>query len=523
MEVILHVDEGPEKGRTFHFKEADNLLIGREDPTSKAHVNIGPEDPYISRHHFIIEIRPPNCLVRDNGSTNGVFIRYKGRRKWERIAESRVNDGDRIKIGKTILSVLVQGQVVDRAESSEPEKARFFEPKKTNRETPLNQTEPAGQPEFTCIRCGTVLTDPPVLGEAAIHDLDFMCPHCKIEATAVKTKTRSTKGGIECRLCGRDLTDMANLDGRAQEMQDCCVYYCPSCIHSLLKMRSQEIGEYVLVKEMGRGGMGQVFQAWHKKTGRVVALKILLPMVRVDQTQVLRFIREVNIMNELTHPGLVRLFEAGQCGDSSFFVLEYVPDGNLNQFISNIGEPLLSPEESVRLIIQSLEGLYILHKNGYVHRDIKPENILIRRMGDGLQPKLTDFGLARSYERHGGTITKSGECAGTLMYMPPEQVLGFKNSKPQVDIYAMGVTLYYLLTGKYSLKFPTQAERNQGIFIDRDPVLMILEDDPIPIQERRADLPESLCRVVNTAVSKESRRRYQTAEELADELRKAIH
>jgi serine/threonine protein kinase len=268
--------------------------------------------------------------------------------------------------------------------------------------------------------------------------------------------------------------------------------------------------------------MGEVYQAWHTQTGRVVALKRLLPLARVNNEQLLRFIREVHIMNELNHPGLVRLFETGMQDENSYFVSEFIADGNLSQFISSAGEPLLAVAESVRLITQCLQALSVLHRNGYVHRDIKPENILIQRAQGETQPKLADFGLARSYERHGGTITKSGECAGTLMFMPPEQVLGFKNSKPPVDIYAMGVTLYFLLTGCYSLKFPTQAERERGIYITKDPLLMILEDDPIPVQNRRADLPAELCRVVNKAVSKDSASRYSTTDDFAAELARAL-
>ena len=274
-------------------------------------------------------------------------------------------------------------------------------------------------------------------------------------------------------------------------------------------------------------------------------------------------------MEDLRHPGLVRLIEARRQDENAFFVSEYVPDGNFEQFVSKEGQPLLAPVEAARLIADALDGLGFLHTRGYVHRDIKPRNILIRKTNGGMMPKLADFGLARSYERHGGTITKSGECAGTFMYMPPEQLLSFKESRPTVDVYAMGITLYYVLTASYPLDFPAPHELKQGKRLLRgclrnrtkslsfavgapsgrdtgrrigiapggrsykakprilkqalrDPVRMILEDPPRPTHERRPDLSTALCSVIDRAIAKESGERYPSVQEFQTALLRAI-
>jgi serine/threonine-protein kinase len=277
--------------------------------------------------------------------------------------------------------------------------------------------------------------------------------------------------------------------------------------------------------------MGIVYKVWHIPTGRVAALKQMRPISNADPTLVRRFYREVLINEQLIHPGLVRLFEAGLEGEHPYFVSEFVPDGNLNQFLSADDRPLLQPVDSAWLIAAALEGLEHVHQKGIVHRDIKPENILLRARGNGaagaksvrnLQPKLADFGLARSYERHGGTITRKDEYAGTIFYMPAEQIIAFKQCKPPVDVYAMGVTLYYLLTGRFPLGFPPPSQLKRGARLAKDPIRMILEDQPQPVRRRRPDLPAALCAVVDRAVARDAGQRYQTAREFRADLLKAV-
>ncbi len=529
MEIVLAVEQGPDQGRKFYFHEGDNFLVGRADPLSLAHLNLSPEDLFVGRHHFTIEVRPPNCLIRDNGSKNGTFVCRRGRQEWERIDETLLADGDRIKVGHTILSVsiLTEPEIDTVPIGLHP----LHRPKPTAAApdlgvppAPLAEAAQEAAPEFVCIRCGGLLDQAPGLEATTLRSLDFMCPSCRaeFEARAVHEAATYAAMHVACSVCGNDLTSWANADGRAVDLAAVASYLCNACATAEQSLQRDPVAGYIPLKELGRGGMGIVYKAWHLQTGRVVALKQMLPMARVQRDLLLRFMRETIIMEELHHSALVHLIEAGQQNGVPFFVSEFVPDGNLAQFVSERGQPLLSPFDAVQLVACALDPLAFMHERGYIHRDIKPENILIRRRDGAYLPKLADFGLARNYERHGGTISRTGNFSGTIMYMPPEQILSFKHCQPTVDVYAMGVTLYYLLTGCFPLDMPSPWQVRQGVRLKKDPLRIALEDPPHPIAERRGDLPPALCRAVDKAVVKEATRRYPSAREFQAALWEAM-
>lgn len=558
MEVILQVIEGSETGTEFRFTESLNLLVGRKDPTSKAGLQISTDDRYISRNHFMIEVRPPNVMIRDFQSANHTWICRKGQGEWEMIDEAMVYDGDQIRVGHTILSVsILEPEAVGletyfdsappaavEVKKEEPpppepelkpeEQIKQPSPEPVAGVKPSPERKKAARAAILCIRCGAELDGEPQLptGGPVRQEL-FMCAKCRHEVESERKREEAARPAQEyrCQNCGSDVSKAANSDGRAAQLNEVAFYLCKSCAERAARLRLPPIGDYRPLSEIGRGGMGVVYKAWHLPTGRVAALKQMLPIPNADPSLVRRFYREVLINEQLVHPGLVRLFEAGLQGDHPYFVSEFVPDGNLNQFLSPEDRPLLQPFDAARIIAASLEGLEHVHQLGFVHRDIKPENILLRSKGNGsagaksvrnLQPKLADFGLARSYERHGGTITRKDEYAGTIFYMPAEQIIAFKYSKPPVDIYAMGVTLYFLLSGRFPLEFPTPYQLKHGARLKKDPIRMILEDQPRPVRSQRPDLPAALCAVVDRAVIKDADQRYQTAGEFRADLLKAI-
>ncbi len=485
--------------------EADNFLVGRDDVDCKAHYRLSPGDRYVSRHHFTLELRPPDVVfIRDHNSTNHTCVRRQGETEWQVVEETFLHDGDEIQVGHTILVVEM--------------------PRPAGVKT-LVEEQPVGEatPEVFCIRCGRPLPPEQVEGlSATVSAHDLTCPRCRKEIEEARREAAEAAAKVRyvCEACRRDLTGQANSDERAAELGDQVFYWCEECAERQRNLPQEKVGKYVLLRKVGEGGMGVVYQAWHEPTGRVVALKRMLPLVGGDARALKRFLREAAIMQDLTHPNLVRLIEMGHVDEKPFFVSEFMTGGDLWKPVWQ--EEPLPPEEAVGYIAQTLEGLSFVHQRGYVHRDIKPQNILLRPGEDGAVAKLADFGLARSYEKHGGTITRMGEFAGTIMFMPPEQFLNFKRCKPPVDIYALGVTLYFLLTGEFSLDFPLR----RGVKVRKDPVQMVLsdksKDQPIPIRERKPDVPAALARVVDRAVRKKAGERYQTAEEFKQALLEAL-
>ncbi len=205
---------------------------------------------------------------------------------------------------------------------------------------------------------------------------------------------------------------------------------------------------YVVIEELGRGGMAVVFKAQQTSLDRIVALKIMAPRLAKDPGFVQRFEREAKALAALNHPNITSIYDRGQAGDKIFFVMEFVEGPSLRDIMKNAGGRL--PQERVlSLMIQVAEALGYVHDRGTIHRDVKPENVLVAA---GDKVKVTDFGLAAMTQANlNVNLTGDGMMMGTLNYMPPEQRSDAKSVDHRADIYSFGVMLYELLTGSVPL------------------------------------------------------------------------
>jgi serine/threonine protein kinase len=241
-----------------------------------------------------------------------------------------------------------------------------------------------------------------------------------------------------------------------------------------------------------------------------------------------QFDREIGVQSMVVHPNLARVLERGRDENSCYFVVEYLPGGDVNRLVSKVYNGPVDPELVARIGLQILSGLIALHEHGFVHRDLKPPNFLLSKAYDDpmMSAKITDYGLAKSFEEAGNSmfdLTRGGEVAGSMMYMPPEQILDYRFVRPPTDVYAVGVSLYFLLTAKYTVDFPTTIKKymaNPGR-PQRNPIQAILDDPPIPLIERHSAVPRRLAEVVDRAVQKDVEKRYQTAEAFRADLREA--
>jgi serine/threonine-protein kinase len=309
---------------------------------------------------------------------------------------------------------------------------------------------------------------------------------------------------VQCLNCGVPATvEASSPDARMS-------YLCDEC-REKLKSNPQPIPGYQMIRVLGQGGMGSVMLARAESDGRAVAIKTLLPEVAVSEQSMKRFVREIEVASSLQHPNIVRYIEHGTHNGIVYLVTEFVAGMDASRLSRHRGGKL-DYTEVVRIIEQTLGALDFAHTRGFVHRDIKEQNILISGDFPRSTAKLTDFGLSKSFKETGMSgVTMVGDVAGTIAYMPPEQVRDFKEVRPPSDIYAVGMTAYSLLTGAHALDISPKA----GI---AETVKAIFEKPIIPITARVPQIPREVAFVVETALAKNVENRWRTAAAMREAL-----
>jgi serine/threonine-protein kinase len=247
--------------------------------------------------------------------------------------------------------------------------------------------------------------------------------------------------------------------------------------------------------------MGVVYQARQVSLNRVVALKMVLAGGHAGEQELARFRVEAEAVARLQHPNIVQVFEVGRAEGCPFFSLEFCPGGSL---ADRLGGTALPPEEAARLVRALAGAMHAAHRAGVVHRDLKPANVLLAADGT---PKISDFGLAKRLDDAAGR-TQTGSVLGTPSYMAPEQAEGRKDVGPAADIYALGAILYELLTGRPPFRAATPL----------DTVFQVVADEPAPPRQRNPGVPRDLEAVCLKCLSKDPRRRYADAADLAADL-----
>jgi serine/threonine-protein kinase len=270
---------------------------------------------------------------------------------------------------------------------------------------------------------------------------------------------------------------------------------------------------YEVLALVGRGGMGKVYRARHVALGRIVALKLLAQ--EPDDNLLARFREEARAVAKLQHPNIAQLFETGLADGRPFYTQEFLDGGTLAHAY---GRKPQDPRAAARTVEVVARAIQHSHDNGILHRDLKPGNILLAADST---PKVTDFGLAKTFSpaepgatTADGGLTRTGEIVGTPGYMPPEQASGVVTSiGPGVDIYALGAILYEVLTGRPPFQAPDPLQA----------LLMVLSMDPVAPRTLQPDVPRDLETICLKCLEKSPRKRYASAGELADDLRRFLN
>jgi serine/threonine-protein kinase len=255
---------------------------------------------------------------------------------------------------------------------------------------------------------------------------------------------------------------------------------------------------YELEAELGRGAMGVVYRGRRTADGVAVAVKTILPAAGVGEKPVRRFLREAGVLAELTHPNVVAHLDSGLVDGVVYLVMEFVDGPDVGKLVKKSGA--LPVVNACRLVCSALSGLAHAHAAGFVHRDVKPSNLLIGGPRDRRVVKVADFGLARVFDECKlSGLTMQGEVGGTPAFMAPEQVTHFRDVRPAADQYAAAATLYHLLTAAYPHDLPPRIYGQ---------LAHIVSTDPVPIRDRRADLPAALAAVVHRGLARDPADRY---------------
>ncbi|HEV2718641.1 MAG TPA: protein kinase [Thermoanaerobaculia bacterium] len=275
--------------------------------------------------------------------------------------------------------------------------------------------------------------------------------------------------------------------------------------------KGMTLGPYEIVAHIGSGGMGEVWRARDKRIGRDVAIKIL-PEFGMSEEQVRRFEQEARAAGALNHPGLVTIYDLGRTNGSPYIVMELLEGETLREII---GDPVPSPvpiRKALDYIIQAASALAVAHEKGIIHRDLKPENIFVTSEG---RVKILDFGLAKlaqeAKDDQGQTsrhFTSTGMVVGTPGYMSPEQV----RAKPldhRTDIFSLGTVLYEMLSGRRAF------DRESAV----ETMTAVLNEDPAPLPALVPRVPAALDAIVRHCMEKNARERFQSARDLAFQLR----
>src|SRR5688572_26406082 len=272
------------------------------------------------------------------------------------------------------------------------------------------------------------------------------------------------------------------------------------------------LGPYAITASIGAGGMGEVYKATDTRLDRTVAIKVLPEHVASDADFQQRFEREAKALAALSHPHICHIHDIGRQDGTDFLVMEYLDGETLEQRLKRGALPL---DQALQVGIQIADALAAAHRAGIVHRDLKPGNVMLTKSG----ARLLDFGLAKSgapavagslsmLPTTPPNLTAQGAILGTFQYMAPEQLEG-QDADARTDIFAFGVVLYEMVTGKKTFEGKSQASL----------IGAILKDEPPPVSRLQPLAPASLDRIISTCLAKDPDDRYQSARDLLRDLR----
>ena len=473
--VSLTFSGGSLNGKTVSLRKQGEYSVGR-GLECRLRLPDRPELQNISRLHCRITVGSDGASLSDLGSLNGTWLndRLVGRRP---DGSGPADPSESNRRGMALAS----GDVISLGDISLTVAMEDFEPA-----AGLKAPQPKPK-RRQCAACGAFFSPKTVFR----GHVGFACPRCRPDPEAL-------------------LKGLLNLASRGQ-----------TGLESFTDTR--------ILRVLGQGATGAVFQVAKGSSRRRAALKILKPELISNRWARESFLREVNIVQHLDHPNVIKLFDSGEFQGVLFYTMEYCGGGNLEELRDEwVGRVPL--DLALRLTFQCLEGLENIHNveiplpetdsgekrmtRGLVHRDLKPANIFLTDRTENGRAKIADVGVGKIFDLAGlSGLTRTGTVAGSPALMPRQQVINFKYARPEVDVWAMAATFYNLVTGYYPRDFQP----------GQDPFQMILQTAPVPIRDRNPDIPPRVAEVVDRALIDNPEILFKTAGEFKSALEEAVN
>ena len=513
--ITIEIIKGEGAGQKYEYEDAERIFVGRQ-----ADCGIVLPEKTVSRYHCLLDINPPTVKLQDFGSLNGTFLndvkigQRERDKSWEEASrdahkEYELHDGDVIGIGKKCrLKCTVEEPdimaisgawdgTMPEADEDEENPAAYDEIDLMGNEGAAEESEavPEG-PIETAEKERSEAADWPEEAEEKIGKEQGADSEAESEEEPkVEPEQKDQKHDEEMdKILGELL--IAILGGKQERPVG------PSPVEGFDK-----------IALLGKGGMGEVWKVRENKTGKLYALKTMLPQIAGDKKARDMFLREAKLTEFLDHENVVRTYKTGFSNNVYYILMDICEGGSVDDLMKRYGGKLPF-NLATFIILQALEGLEYVHNvpvqaeivkrglfggrreklmdaKGLVHRDFKPGNIFLMDKSDHPVAKVADFGMAKAFQAAGfTTMSSEGMVKGTVPFMPRQQALDCRFAKPEVDVWAAAASYYYMLTGQFPKNF------RQGVNMWQ----ILVTESATPIRQRDPSVPERLAQVIDRAL-----------------------
>ena len=513
--ITIEIIKGEGAGQKFEYEDAERIFVGRQ-----ADCGIVLPEKTVSRYHCLLDINPPTVKLQDFGSLNGTFLndvkigQRERDKSWEEASrdahkEYELHDGDVIGIGKKCrLKCTVEEPdimaisgawdgTMPEADEDEENPAAYDGIDLMGNEGAAEESEavPEGPIETAEKERSEAADWPEEAEEKTGKEQGADSEAESEEEPKVEPEQKDQKHDEEMdKILGELL--MAILGGKQERPVG------PSPVEGFDK-----------IALLGKGGMGEVWKVRENKTGKLYALKTMLPQIAGDKKARDMFLREAKLTEFLDHENVVRTYKTGFSNNVYYILMDICEGGSVDDLMKRYGGKL-SLNLATFIILQALEGLEYVHNvpvqaeivkrglfggrreklmdaKGLVHRDFKPGNIFLMDKSDHPVAKVADFGMAKAFQAAGfTTMSSEGMVKGTVPFMPRQQALDCRFAKPEVDVWAAAASYYYMLTGQFPKNF------RQGVNMWQ----ILVTESATPIRQRDPSVPERLAQVIDRAL-----------------------